>query len=231
MRALFFVALLMGAMGCSSAAEPASVNDASAPDVSKQETASDAVADAWDGNKSTTCASTFGAALTNAFGRLDGEVVAIVGPQDTQCALPNDDHVTVQLAMNGAVYRVVVNVASTRGTDLRVRHAVLDHALPMPAWALGWHTDVTLDYPTTLDAHTTTMGMFTPYEMTPLVKRITDAIPLGAKVSAYSWSSGGASSHMVHRNERNPQGDGALVVNADTATPKWLLFHFDGQTF
>src|SRR4051812_39193939 len=90
---LLFVA---AACGSSSGETP----DAPAPDAS---------------DKSAACASTFGNALTNAFGRLDGTVLAVVAPGNQRCAMPNGTHVVVQVTMDGAAYRMVVNVLSTSG--------------------------------------------------------------------------------------------------------------------
>jgi len=218
------------ALGCASEPAQSTVVDDAATDTSTSPAdtalvdASDARADA---SKAATCASTFGSALTAPYGRADGVVTAIVGPTDTGCALPNSDHLVVQMKIGDAIYRMVVNVLSDRGTDLRVRLGELQHALPTPAWAEGWHSGVTLDYPSTLEVHTT--SGFTPYEMAPLVAKVTDAIPLGAKVSVYAATSGGASAHKVHRNTGNQ--DGAIVIEPDSAKPRWLLFHFANQTF
>ncbi len=218
MRAL---ALLL--LGCTSASPAPAVEDTSAADVATEAS----VDAAGDASKAAACASTFGDALTNSFGRLDGIVTAVVGPADTQCPLPNDDHVVVQVRTGGKIYRMVVNVQSTRGADLRVRFATLEHALLPPAWAEAWHTGIPLDYASMLDAHST--AGFAPYEMTPLVAKITEAIPLGAPVSVYAWSSGGASAHKVHRNGSN--GDGAIVLEPSGPKPRWLLFHFADQNF
>src|SRR4051794_34872783 len=51
------------------------------------------------GDKSAGCASTFGSALTSAFGRIDGTVLAVVKPIDTQCAMPNNDHLVLEVTM------------------------------------------------------------------------------------------------------------------------------------
>jgi hypothetical protein len=178
------------------------------------------------------CASTFGKGLTTGFGRIDGIVYAVQKPSDTQCVMPNSDHVVVQVLMKGAVYRMVVNVESDRaGQDPQVRYAVVAHALPAPAWAEGWHRPVVLDYATTLDAHN---AAFTPYPMNELVSKIAAELVVGAKVSVYAESGSGRpeSAHLVHRNTSGGASnhDGAIVVQPDMA-PKFLLFHFDGQTF
>jgi hypothetical protein len=181
-----------------------------------------------DGSKAASCASSFGSALTNAFGRLDGTVLAVVTPSDTSCALPNNDHLVLQVTMKGAAYRMVVNVLSN-GQDARVRFADLPRPLPAPAWSEGWQTSVALDYPT-LGTHSTG-GDFTPYAMNDLIKQVSDRITLGAKVSVYATSSGGSyasSAHLVHRNGN--QKDGAIVLDP-TGSPRFLLFHFADQSF
>jgi hypothetical protein len=49
-----------------------------------------------DAGKDAACASSFGDALTAAFGRVDGTVVAVVAPGTERCAMPNRDHVIVR---------------------------------------------------------------------------------------------------------------------------------------
>jgi len=178
-------------------------------------------------DKSSTCVGTFGSALTNAYGRVDGYVTAIVRPQDQQCPMPNRDHVIVEVSMLGAVYRLVVNVQSDgRSADTRVRYVAYDAAeMPGRAWSEGWHTDLTLDYVKTLAL---TPEKFAPFEMNELSQAITDELTLGEKISVYATSSGGASAHLVHRNGGR---DGAIVVHIDAAKPRVLAFHFAEQSF
>jgi hypothetical protein len=225
------------AAACSSTApDPVAGNDAATDGAAAGNDA--ATADAAAGNdaatdtappvdKAATCASTFGTELTAPYGRLDGTVLAVVPPAHPTCALPNGTHLVLQVTMKGTAYRMVVNVESEfSGVDPKVRFLAIDKPLPAPAWSEGWHAGVTLDYPTTLDVH---VAAFTPFAKDDLVKTVTDAIPLGANVSVYSTTSGGASSHKVHRN--GASDDGAIVLGPDTATPRFLLFHFDQQTF
>jgi hypothetical protein len=176
-------------------------------------------------DKSAGCASTFGTALTNAFGRIDGTVLAVVKPVDTQCAMPNNDHLVLEVTMMGAVYRMVANLQSTIG-DPNVRFQILPHALPPPAWAEGWHTGVTLDYVTDLGVHAG--GAFMPYPLAQLADVVTDNIAVGQKISVYATSSGGASAHLIHRNL--PSADGAIVIDPE-GSPKMLLFSFADQSF
>lgn len=178
--------------------------------------------------KALPCAATFGSSLTNAFGRLDGTVRAVVPPDFPGCPQPNGTHLVLQVDMGGQAYRMVTNVLSTMG-DPRVFFRTLDAPLAGPAWADGWHPGYTLDYVT--DLHVTS-DSFTPTEMAPLVEQITAPIELGAKISVFATSTGGSNSgnaHLVHRNFTN--ADGAIVIGPDNATPTYLLFRFDEQIF
>jgi hypothetical protein len=176
-------------------------------------------------DKAATCASTFGNALTNAFGRLDGTVLAVVQPGNMKCALPNSDHVVLQVTMKGAAYRMVINVKSTVG-DPNVQYLKLDHALPGPAWDEGWHTGLALDYVADFGVHAKD---FTPHPLAELSNIVADDITIGQKVSVYATSSGGASAHEVHRNDGKV--DGAVILDPDGAAPRALLFHFADQSF
>ena len=177
-------------------------------------------------DKAANCASEFGGALTAPYGRIDGTVLAVVKPSDTDCPFPNDDHVVLQVMMGGAAYRMVVNVKSDYG-DPRVLFMNVDAALPTPAWAEGWHTGVQLDYAISLGADS---EAFTPYELTEISNLIADQIELGQPVSVYAHTSGGHSAHKVHRNG-GINDDGAIVLDPTGANPRWLLFHFDDQVF
>jgi hypothetical protein len=178
-------------------------------------------------DKAAACASTFGQALPAGFSRSDGTVLAVVKPTDTQCPLPNGDHLILQITMNGEAYRMVINIQSTIG-DPNVQYLALDHALPGPAWAEGVHTGIALDYVNDFGVHA---GDFTPHPLAELADLVTDAITLGQKVSVFAQSSGGSSAHDIHRNGAGANVDGAVVLDADGPAPKALLFHFADQTF
>ena len=227
-------AVLLGVVfvACSSTSEtpaPPAVapeDDASPP----VEDAGAPPSDAGDSGLSGKCADTFGSALTAGFGRVDGVVYAVQKPSDTTCVFPNDDHVIVQVLMGGAVYRMVVNVQSDRaGSDPKVRFAALEHPLPEPAFADGWHSGVALDYPSTLGAHNT--AGFEPVGIDTLVTRLATELVVGEAVSVYATCGAGRpeSAHLIHRNPTNE--DGAIVVAPTSASPRFLLFHFDEQTF
>lgn len=175
------------------------------------------------------CASVFGASLTNAFGRVDGTVVAVVPPGDPGCALPNSDHVVVQVAFDGGVHRMVVNVKSDFG-DPHISMRTLRAPLPSPAFAEGWHPGLSLDYVNTLGVHSD--GGWDSLSLDEASQRVMDRIDLGTPISVYATSSGGAyagSAHKVHRNGSN--NDGAIVIDPTSATPTWLLFRFANQSF
>src|SRR5262249_32771249 len=107
-----------------------------------------------------------------------------------------------------------------------VRFQILPHALPPPAWSEGWHTGVALDYVADLNVHAG--GAFMPHPLAELADLVTDQIALGQKISVYATSSGGASAHLVHRNDG--KADGAIVIDPE-GSPKMLLFSFADQMF
>lgn len=177
--------------------------------------------DSATGDKAANCASTFGTALTNAFGRVDGTIVAVVPPAHPTCAAPNSDHLVIQVSFGDAVHRMVVNVESILLDEL-------DAPLAGPAWSEGWHTGVAFDYMTTLHEPSTN---FQSHTMAEAVELITDQLEIGAKISVFGSSSGGTyanSAHLIHRNASNK--DGAIVINPDT-NPHYLLARFSNQTF
>jgi hypothetical protein len=182
-----------------------------------------------DGGKAAGCASAFGSGLTTSFGRFDGVVSAVVTPADTQCALPNSDHVVVQVKTDAGVYRMVVNVKSDFG-DPDVRFATLDAPLLGGAWSEGWHPGASLDYPSMLGLHAD--AGFAAFAMPALIQRVADELTVGQRISVFADSSGGTysdSAHKIHRN--GGSRDGALVINPEAPSAHWLIFHFANQTF
>jgi hypothetical protein len=200
-------------------------DDASPPESDASDAATKPVAPKPTGM----CASTFGNALTAGFGRADGIVYAIQKPSDTMCVFPNSDHVIDQELINGSVYRMVVNVQSDRaGSDPKIRVGMKTFPLPPPAFEEGWHLGAQLDYVATLDVHSD--ATFTPLSLADAVAKIASEVKVGDPVAVYAVSGAGRpeSTHLVHRNK--PNQDGAIVVNP-TSTSRFLLFHFDTQTF
>lgn len=240
-RVSLLLLLLAGACGGHEGADDDDDDDL-APDAGGpgQDAGADAGEDAGPVDQAADCAlecagappegaTCFGSALTDGFGRLDGTLLAVQRPTDTQCAMPNDDHLIVQVLLDGAAYRMVVNVLSDgrNGTDTRIQLAEVPAALPSPAWAEGWHLDAPLDYVTTLDVHE---DDFEPLETDALIERVARHLTLGAPISVYATSNDRPeSAHLVHRNAANR--DGAIVVDPTGALPVFLLFHFDGQVF
>lgn len=178
------------------------------------------------------CADKFGTSLTEGFGRIDGVVYAVVKPGDESCAQPNRDHVVLQVLMKGEVYRMVVNVESDRGGDVKIRVATVPHALPAVDFEEGWHTGIPLDYPQILGVHSGDGG-FVPLTLAEATARIQSEVKVGDPVAVYATSGAGSpsSTHLIHRNTTEANQDGAIVINPDGPNPKFMLFHFADQTF
>ncbi|MEO7110579.1 MAG: hypothetical protein ABI183_09090, partial [Polyangiaceae bacterium] len=174
------------------------------------------------------CVSTFGSAMDNNYGRLDGTLHAIVRPQDQSCAMPNGTHVDLEMDFGGATYRLLIDVQSDTGTDKRVYYMTKNAPLPGDAWSEGWHTsNVSLDYPTTFGVH---FADFTQYTLADLTNIIVGQLTIGEKLSIYAMGFGNGG-HDIHRNSAKNE-DGAVVIGPDTANPQMLLFHFqDDATF
>ena len=205
-----------------------SPQDSAAADVTVADSATPQ--DSGAASKAANCAKDFGDDLPNDFLRVDGTIVAIVGTKDSQCTLPNKDHVVIQVKINGKVYRMVASVLSTRG-DPDVAYLTKNAPLVGPAWAEGWHTGIAFDYVTNLGVHSKD---FTPHPMLELEKLSVDDLEIGAKISIFASNEVAnpdynSSAHLIHRNKTNR--DGAIVVNPESANPKYQLFSFQNQSF
>lgn len=177
--------------------------------------------------KSAACASSFDVSLTQGFGKLDGTVVAVVTPSDTQCAFADPSHVIVEVRMQGNVYRVAVELEADHGADRTLRFAEIAHPGFSP-WLEAWHSPgAAMDYPSFLDVHSG--PLFTSTPPAALAGKIADAIPVGAQVSIYATGLDGTSATLVRRI--GGMRDGAIVVNASGPSTTWLLFHSADQTF
>jgi len=180
-------------------------------------------------DKAANCVSSeaeLGVSLTDGFGRLDGTVLAVVKPSDTQCYLPNSDHLVLQVLWAGEAYRMVVNVQSSFG-DPDVFYLVTPNVPAGAPWQEGWHPGATLDYVADLGLSS---GDFSQLALAPLSDAIADEITLGQKVSVYALVEGFPSSaHQIHRNGGGE--DGAIVLDPDSPSPRALVFHFANQTF
>jgi hypothetical protein len=172
------------------------------------------------------CVQAFGSGLAVGFGRIDGVLTAVDGPTDLRC--PHDDnHVRLQVLMNGAIYDVWVNVESTL-TPTAPEVAVLQKAATLAGtpWQEGWHTvGVDLDYVTTLGVSSTA---FTPMVKTALVAYLKSELQVGYPISVYMTGFGPTGGHDVHRNVTAEDG---AVVTDPRANPRYYLFHFPNQSF
>lgn len=175
-----------------------------------------------------TCVSTFGNAMGNNYGRIDGTLHAIVLPGNEACAMPNSTHFDMEIDFGGATYRLLIDVQSDTGTDLRVFYLTKNAPLPGDPWSEGWHTtNVSVDYPTTFGVH---YGDFTPYDLTDLTSIILSQLTIGEKLTVFTMGFGNGG-HDIHRNSAKNE-DGAIVLGPDTANPQVLMFHFqDDPTF
>lgn len=181
-------------------------------------------------DKSAGCVAMFGNELTNAHGRIDGSLVAVVSPGNERCALPNRDHVILQVRIASGVYRLVTNVQSD-GSDPKIRMRTLAHPLVGAPFALGWHPGEALNYVDDLQVHSTDTE-WQARTLADAVTQIEQAVAIGANISVFASSSGGTyahSAHLIHRNTGTR--DGAIVIGPDTAAPTWLLFQFANQTY
>jgi len=176
-------------------------------------------------DKSGGCVDTFGDALTDGFGRLDGTIVAVLAPGNTTCTAPNSTHMVIEVRQNGDVYRMVAAMESTVG-DPVMALAERDAPLAGPSWQEGWHPGVAFDYVGTLGLHRLD---FTPTPEPELVYAITDELQVGARVSVFATVENVTdSAHLIHRNETDK--DGAIVIDPDTA-PHYMMLRFDNQLF
>jgi len=183
----------------------------------------DGTLDAIDGSPMRqACTSRFGSALTSAYGRLDGYLVAIVPPGTGGCNA-DTDHVHLQVKMNGAIYDVAVNVGSTSVQDVHTTTRELD----LPAWSEGWHTGALVleDY-VTLGVHSTDIPLGTRAQN---ISDIMTDLATANHVSVFGTGYGPDGAHLIHRNGGGHDG---LVVTEPLSTPAHArLFSFTSQAF
>ncbi|MGO8994290.1 MAG: hypothetical protein ACLQVI_13255 [Polyangiaceae bacterium] len=235
---VLLTALVGGLLACSSHPAASVAHDAGAEGATVDggeedaSNAGDATDASDDVNKAAPCledANAFGSALTNSFGRVDGTIVAVIPPDDQACADPNSTHLIVEVLMQGAVYRMVVDVLSDEVSDsgsYDVFFYEMDAPLADGAWSDGWHTGIDFDYVSTLAIHSTP---FVAMSQADVVAKITSELTLGAHVSFFATSDDEPdSAHLVHRNTTNQ--DGAIVVSPETA-PHYLLIRFSEDSF
>lgn len=163
------------------------------------------------------CTNEFGDALSSAYGRLDGILVAVVPLGEDQCN-GDQDHLHLQVRANGQIYDVAMN--------MNVRMLANDAPRTGDPWTEGWHPGVALDYVGTLATHSSD---FTAYAKDALAQHIEDLTTTINHISVYGTGYGPDGMHKIHRNFTN--NDGAVVLDPLSNTPTYLLFHFDNQSF
>ena len=171
------------------------------------------------------CTGTFGSAMTATFGRLDGFLVAIVNPNTTTSCRGDDNHIHLQVKVNGGIEDIAVNIASTTGNP-DVDFLTVNAALRGGAWTEGWHPGQTLDYATSLGVHS---GNFTEQTPTGLTTLVDNAIAGANHVSIFATGFDPTGGHLIHRE--GSSHDGAIVIDPTTSNPTYLLFHFTTQSF
>ena len=169
------------------------------------------------------CTSSFGSALNSPYGRLDGELVALVPPGHHGCN-GDSDHFHLQVRSSGSIYDIAITVTDLNGGA--VDYIAVDRPLFGAPWAEGWHADASIDY-VTLGLHA---ADFAPTAKATLTQDIQTELATATRVSIFASSyTDGTGAHKVHRNGGNT--DGALVIRPLAAVSRALLFHFSTQTF
>lgn len=184
--------------------------DAGGPDARRP---IDALVDPTDGTPARrACTSNFGSALTAQYGRLDGRLVAI------GCN-PDNDHLRLQIEMNGATYDVSINVSED------VVRIARDAPVSVVPWSEGWHPGTGVNYPA-LGMHDEDFQATTTPQLFALLADELDAVN---HISVYGTGYDVDGAHLVHRT--NGGNDGGLVLRPLSATPRFHGFAFDNQSF
>jgi len=171
------------------------------------------------------CTGSFGSAMSATYGRLDGILVSIVNLNGSSTCRGDNNHLHLQVQVNGGIEDIAVNTASTTGNpdvDFRTVNAPLAGA----AWSAGWHTGAQLDYASTLGVSS---GSFTEETPTQLPAIIDSLLANANHVSIFTTGFDATGGHLIHRQGGNH--DGAIVINPLSSSPTYLLFHFTTQTF
>jgi hypothetical protein len=171
------------------------------------------------------CTGSFGSAMNTTFGRLDGFLVSIIDPGQGAGCSGDAHHVHLQILVNGGIENIAVNVDSSIGTP-NVDFLQVNAPLAGAPWSEGWHPSQLLDYTNNLGVHSTDFAVTTPSQLTTIVN---DALATANHVSIFCTGFNSTGGHLVHRHANND--DGAIVINPLSASPTYLLFHFDNQTF
>ena len=169
------------------------------------------------------CTNNFGTGVTQAFGRLDGILVAIIPPGNSPCNA-DSNHVHLQILANGAVYDAAVNVGSDTGVE-DVTTASRELSLPGPAWAEGWHTGFGTSY-ISLGIHATDLTLQTAAQNTSAIQA---DLATANHISVFGTGYGPGGIHLVHH--QTSQRDGMIVREPLSEPGIARLFAFDNQPF
>ena len=233
---MYRCSILLAWLGCSTTPMQVSADGHAAPVDGRGEIAGDAAhadagsnATSGDGTPTRqTCTSQFGTALPSAgtFGRLDGYLVAIVAPGQTNGCNDDDAHVHLQIKMNNAIYDIAIDATDSSTHVDDVHTGTLDVAMPSgPAWSEGFHTNVTIDYPT-LGVHSTALPLMSKAQ---IVSTLTTDLASVNHISIFTTTYGSDGAHLVHRNGSGQDG---LVVTEPLSTPSHVrLLSFSDQSF
>ena len=163
------------------------------------------------------CKSALGSGLSPEHGRLDGQLVSIVGTSDRGC--PSDaQHLHLQVLMKGAIYDIAVNLDGLEGET--------DAPLPGIPFAEGWHP-MGLDYVSDLGLHSSAISLTSP---AAIRQRVEAALTAANHVSVFGYGYPGSDgAHIVHYN--GGARDGAIVVNPSAPRAHVIAFRFADDTF
>jgi hypothetical protein len=171
------------------------------------------------------CTGSFGSAMTATFGRLDGFLVSVVDVNGSSTCRGDDNHIHLQIRVNGRIEDIAVNTASTTGSP-NVDTLTINSSLKGGAWSEGWHPGLTLDYPTNLGVSS---GEFTERTPTQVASLVDATVANANHISIFTTGFDATGGHLIHRN--GSSHDGAIVINPLSANPEYLLFHFTTQSF
>lgn len=167
--------------------------------------------------------SQLGDALTTAYGRLDGILVAIVPPANSGGCQADNDHLHLQIRMNGDIYDVAVNVGENGLDD--VHSTTREIAMPGPAWQEGWHTTVSANY-VTLGLHATDLALESSAQ---LVTELMSDLATANHISVFATGYDTDGAHLVHRTGQSRDG---LIVTQPLSRPAHVrMFAFTRQLF
>lgn len=169
------------------------------------------------------CTDRFGHALTPAFGRLDGLLVALVPPRTPRCK-SDERHLHLQLEVDGEAYDVAVPLGDPATGDVLFKEV----RAPVPGgpWRAGWSPGLSLDYVRTFSAHA---ADFVVLSRDDLLRQLQMELVTKRRVSVWGTGYGPGGVHEVHRS--SAQHDGTIALDPDSPRSRFLLFRFARQRF